>query len=284
MNSVTTTATTTASTAASPAIAGSSSMPDIRKAYPVMISRMNSTTRRPGSRGHGRARDQSPQPSTSGAPAGHGAGVVPPASKRGRFVGSPAPRLADPLPRMASASYAPDHEAFKDVSLHYKDNVMRLRVHRGAAAIEFAPRPSSEGTKLKMSEWNLVCKARDTVDFHMSSHDKSGEDVRVWVLLKDRRDGGVAYLTVKPFRGQMYVHIRDYWFPNGRDGGLAPTSRGVTLNHEGWNTLVQEMDTMDELWRDANEYLECQSAIRRAPSTLVDTQDEEYSQLVILDD
>ena len=153
---------------------------------------------------------------------------------------------------------------------------MRLRVHRGAAVIEFAPRPSSEGTKLQMSEWNLVCKARDTVDFHMSSHDKSGEDVRVWVLLKNRHDGGVAYLTVKPFRGQMYVHIRDYWYPNGRDGGLALTSRGVTLNREGWNTLVQEMDTMDELWRDANEYLECQSAIRRAPSTLVDTQDEDY--------
>ena len=65
----------------------------------------------------------------------------------------------------------------------------------------------------------------------------------------------VAYLTVKP----------------------------STLNLGGWLTLVQEMETMDELWRDASAYLAGESAIRRAPSTFMDI-DQEDSQLVVLDD
>ena len=277
MNLTSTTSTATGNTATTSTLS-SSSMPNLSRALPVMLERMMST--RLPSIGHGRRRMSSPQPSTSASTAGHGS-REPSASKKGRFMGSPAPRLADLLPTALSVSYAPDHEAFNDVSLCYKANVIWLRVCKSAVVIELASSPSSKGLKLLNAEWGLLCKARDTVEYHMRSQDTSGEDVRLWVLLKDRHND-VGYLTIKPFHGHKYVNIRDYWYPHGRDNGLAPTHKGVCLNLEGWLTLVQEMDTMDELWRDATAYLAPQSGVRRAPSTLVDT--EEDSQLVILDD
>ena len=108
----TTTSTATTNAAATPSTSrpSSSSMPDLRRAVPVMISRMLSTPRRPGPGGHGRARDHSPQPSTSWASVGHGAGMLSPAAKRGRIVGSPAPRLATPMPRAPlTFTTKPDH-------------------------------------------------------------------------------------------------------------------------------------------------------------------------------
>ena len=274
----TTTATTATGNASTTTSSSSSSMPDLSRARPIMLERMMST--RLTSNVHGRRRASSPQPSTSASPASHGS-REPSASKRGRFVGSPAPRLADPMPTASSVSDAPDNEAFKDVTLGFKANVMRLWIRKSAVVIDFASSPSSDGSKLLKAEWESLCEARDTIEHHMKSRDTSGEDVRLWILLKDRHND-VCYLTVKPFHGQMYVDIRDFWHPYGPDGGLRRTKRGVTLNREGWNTLVQEMDTMDELWHDATVYLAAQSGVKRAPSTLVDT--EEYSQLVILDD
>ena len=282
-NVTTTTATATANTTTSPVTAGSSSMPDLRRAYPVMISRMLSTTPRPGSRGHGRVRDESPQPSTSRASAGHGAGMLSSAAKRGRFVGSPAPRLAAPLPRAAATPFAtaPNHEAFRDVGLCFKANVMRLRVWKNRIVLEMASSPSSKGMMLERAEWDILTQQKDTIDHHVTktTTDTSEEDcVRVWVALKDRGNA-VAYVTVKTFGKKVYVDIRDYWYPNGLQGGITPTKRGVCLNLEGWLTLVQEMDTIEELWFDAEQYLRRQPVIIGGP---VDSSDE-GSQLVVLD-
>ena len=133
MNTTTTTnSTATTNAAATPSTSrpSSSSMRDLRRAVPVMISRMLSTTpQRSDPGGHGRARDNSPQPSTSWASVGHGAGMLSPAAKRGRIVGSPAPRLATPMPRAPMTfTTKPDHEAFNGIRLGFKDNVMHLRL------------------------------------------------------------------------------------------------------------------------------------------------------------
>ena len=101
----TTTSTATTNAAATPSTLrpSYSSMPDLRRAVPVMISRMLSTTpQRSGPGGHGRARDHSPQPSTSRASVGHGAGILSPTAKRGQIVCSLAPRLATTMPRAPS--------------------------------------------------------------------------------------------------------------------------------------------------------------------------------------
>ena len=110
-------------------------MPDIKKARPVMLQRMMSV--KLGIE-HGRTRDKPPQPSGS-ANISHGSGVSPPSKKR--FMRSPAPLLADPMPALTSAdqSAVPDHEAFMDISLGFKSNVMRLRNWFGKAVIRVFP-------------------------------------------------------------------------------------------------------------------------------------------------
>ena len=127
----------------------------------------------------------------------------------------------------------------------------------------------------------ILTQQKDTIDHHVTktTTDTSEEDcVRVWVALKDRGNA-VAYVTVKTFGKKVYVDIRDYWYPNGLQGGITPTKRGVCLNLEGWLTLVQEMDTIEELWFDAEQYLRRQPVIIGGP---VDSSDE-GSQLVVLD-
>ena len=130
-------------------------------------------------------RNRSPQPSTSAAPVGHGSGGVSTATKQGWSIGSPAPRLAAPLPCMKSASYAPHHRALNDISICYKVYVMWLRLFQREVVIEFAGNTTSEGDKLLKGSWDLIAKAKDAVDYHMYSDDKSRDDVRLWVLLKD---------------------------------------------------------------------------------------------------
>ena len=98
------------------------------------------------------------------------------------------------------------------------------------------------------------------------------------MALKDRGNA-VAYVTVKTFGKKVYVDLRDYWYPNGLQAGITPTKRGVCLNLEGLVTLVQEMDTLEELWHDANQYLRRQPVITGGP---VESSDED-SQLVVLD-
>ena len=83
----------------------------------------------------------------------------------------------------------------------------------------------------------LIVAAIETVDHFMSSEDTSGSDIRLWILLKDRTSmsemKSIANLTVKPYRGQLYTELRDYWHQNGSEGGLARTQRSVTLNLMG---------------------------------------------------
>ena len=106
------------------------------------------------------------------------------------------------------------------------------------------------GVDLKRSEYNNLVEAIEAVDYHLSTKDCTGEDVRLWVLLKDGKNKSVAYLTLKPFRGVLYEGIRDYWYPNGPDGGLACTTRGVTLPKARWDTLNSRMT-----WKNVGQML-----------------------------
>ena len=247
-------------------------MPDIKKARPVMLQRMMSV--KLGIE-HGCTRDKSPQPSGS-ANISHGSGVSPPSKKR--FMRSPAPLLADPMPALASAdqSAVPDHEAFMDISLGFKSDVMRLRNWFGKAVIEFSSSPAIDRCRLNRDEYALIVAAIETVDHYMSSKDTSDSDIRLWILLKDRTSTSgkknIAYLTVKPYCGQLYTDLRDYWQPNGPDGGLARTQRGVTLNLMGWNTFKEQMDNIEEMWVDAEDHLgsrrvkKTENILRRTPN------------------
>ena len=227
-------------------------MPDIKKARPVMLQRMMSVEL---GIEHARTRDKSPQPSGS-ENVSHGSGVSPPSKKR--FMRS---LLADPMPALASAdqSAVPDHEAFMDISLGFKSNVMRLRNWFGKVVIEFSPSPAIDGYRLNRDEYALIVAAIETVDHYMSSKDTSDSDIGLWILPKDwtitSGKKNIAYLTVKPYRGQLYTDLRDYWQPNGPEGGLARTQRGITLNLMGWNTFKEQMDNIEEMWVDAEDHL-----------------------------
>ena len=240
--------------------------PALKRAYPVMLQRMS----KPGG-GRGRTRAQSPQPSVS-SPAGHGSGGTSPSAKK-RFVGSPAPLLADPLPRAQPPVITPDHEAFASIHLGFKTAEMKLSLYYNDVVLRFSASPSAEGLELKRGEFDKLIEAIEAIDHHMSSQDTTGNDVRLWVLLKSRKNNSMAYLTVKPFRGVMYVDIRDYWYPNGPDGGLARTTRGVTLPKAGWKTIKRRLSDVEERWRDAEMYLARNNT----------TESQEDSQLVILD-
>ena len=97
-----------------------------------------------------------------------------------RFMRSPVPLLADPMPALASAdqSAVPDHEAFMDISLGFKSNVMRLRNWFGKVVIEFSPSPAIDGCRLNRDEYALIVAAIETVDHYMSSKDTSDSDIR----------------------------------------------------------------------------------------------------------
>ena len=198
--------------------------------------------------------------------------------RKNRFMRSPAPLLADPMPALASAdqSAVPDHVAFMDISLGFKSDVMRLRNWFGKAVIEFSSSPAIDRCRLNLDEYALIVAAIETVDHYMSSKDTSDSDIRLWILLKDRTSTSgkknIAYLTVKPYRGQLYTDLRDYWQPNGPDGGLARTQRGVTLNLMGWNTFKEQMDNIEEMWVDAEDHLgsrrvkKTENILRRTPN------------------
>lgn len=222
-------------------------MPDLKRARPVMMQRMSSATLGVA---RGRKRTHSPQPSTS----------MSSGEPENRYAGSPAPLLADPLPKTNSRSPSrPDHEAFEDISLGFKSNVVRLVVLNDIVMLEFSGFPTDDGCCLTRQEFGVLKKGVETIDYHMSSRDKRGSDVRVWIHLKDRQDArgkpDIAYLTVRPFIGQLYVSLRDYWYPNGPEGGLSFTRRGVTLNLAGWKTLKSNISKIEEKWTLGENYL-----------------------------
>ena len=65
----------------------------------------------------------------------------------------------------------------------------------------------------------------------------------------------IAYLTVGPFKGKLYLNLRDYWYPNGPTGGLARTQRGIALNLEDWTAFKGLIATIECKWEQAKEYL-----------------------------
>ena len=161
---------------------------------------------------------------------------------------------------------------------------MRLRIHHDRVVVEIVSSPLSNMMLLERAEWDILTPNRETIEYHPtkpSTEPVEGDCVWVWVALKARTNAA-AYATVKTFGQKVYVDLCDYWYPNGMEGSIAPTKRGVYLDLEGWLALVWEMDTIVEFWHNANNYLKIQSAIATNPRTLVDTSDED-SQLVVLD-
>ena len=160
---------------------------------------------------------------------------------------------------------------------------MRLRLlYDREVVVEMTSSSTLEGLLLDRPSWDLLVANRDVIEHHakIPVGDKHGEHVRVWIELKKKRKN-VSYAKVKIFNRKVYIDWRDYWYPNGTEAGIAGTKRGVCLSLEGWLTLVEEMDTVEELWHDATEYLRLRSNVREVPITLDDVED---SQLVVLDD
>ena len=260
---VTVIATATANTTTSPVTAGSSSMPDLRRTYPVMISRMLSTTPRPGSRGHGRARDESPQPSTLGALAGHRAGVLSSAAKRGRFVGSPAPRLAALLPRTAATSFAtaPNHEAFRDVDLFQgqRHEIARMEQPHSAGDSIFAVIQRYDAGTGRVGH-------SDTAERHdWSSRDQDNDRHQRGRLRQSV--GGVE----RQGKHRGLRHCQDVWQKSLRrsPGLLVPQwtaswhyahKTGCVWTWKGGRPLSKRW-TIEEMWHDANQYLRRQPVI-----------------------
>ena len=160
---------------------------------------------------------------------------------------------------------------------------MRLRLlYVREVVVEMTSSSTLEGLLLDRPSWDLLVANRDVIEHHakIPVGDEHGEQVRVWIELKKKRKN-VSYAKVKIFNRKVYIDLRDYWYPNGPEAGIAGTKRGVCLSLEGWLTLVEEMDTVEELWHDAREYLQLRSNVREVPITLDDVED---SQLVVLDD
>ena len=152
-----------------------SMMPVLKRAYPVMLQRMS----KPGV-GQGHTRAQSPQPSVS-SPAGHGSGGTSPSAKK-RFVGSPAPLLADPLPRARPPVITPDHEAFASIHLGFKTAKMKLSLYYNDVVLRFSASPSAEGMELKRGEFDKLIEAID-------HHEERRQAVGAFKVKKEQQHG-----------------------------------------------------------------------------------------------
>ncbi|XP_047000366.1 RNA polymerase II transcriptional coactivator [Schistocerca americana] len=65
----------------------------------------------------------------------------------------------------------------------------------------------------------------------------SGDDEHKWLLEKKR------FVTVREFRGQVYVDIREYY---ENDGELKPGKKGISLTASAWRKLLSLSDDIDE--------------------------------------
>ena len=95
---------------------------------------------------------------------------------------------------------------FRDVSLSFKKNVKRLRVRKERVMLKMTSQ-TTPGMVLERGDWDILTKHKATIDHHMTTTGTNTEDVCVWVALKDRRNA-IAYVSVKPFWGSLYVDIR----------------------------------------------------------------------------
>ncbi|KAH7927156.1 ssDNA-binding transcriptional regulator, partial [Leucogyrophana mollusca] len=51
--------------------------------------------------------------------------------------------------------------------------------------------------------------------------------------------------TVRPFKGNVYVDIREYF---GTDGEQKPGKKGISLSVEQWDLLKNSIDTIDSFF------------------------------------
>ena len=185
--------------------------PALKRAYPVMLQRMS----KPGG-GRGRTRAQSPQPSVS-SPAGHGSGGTSPSAKK-RFVGSPAPLLADPLPRAQPPVITPDHEAFASIHLGFKTAEMKLSLYYNDVVLRFSASPSAEGLELKRGEFDKLIEAIEAIDHHMSSQDgERRQAVGAFKVKKEQQHGlpdckAISWGNVRRYQG-LLVPEWPWWWP-----------------------------------------------------------------------
>ncbi|EPQ57524.1 PC4-domain-containing protein [Gloeophyllum trabeum ATCC 11539] len=79
--------------------------------------------------------------------------------------------------------------------------------------------------------------------------DDEGDEVQVH-MTKDGEQyvdlGKKKRATVRSFKGQVYVDIREFY---GEDGDEKPGKKGVSLNLEQWETLKKSIETIDRLSR-----------------------------------
>ena len=113
-------------------------------------------------------------------------GPLPAAKRGGQSVASP---MADGSIAQGGSNtvlhhMAPGHEAFHEVSLCFKANVMWLPVRNKRVVLEMMSSPTMSGMLLERGDWDILTKHKDTIDHNMMTTDTSGEDVRVWVVLK----------------------------------------------------------------------------------------------------
>ncbi|KAL7064653.1 hypothetical protein AAHC03_04449 [Spirometra sp. Aus1] len=55
---------------------------------------------------------------------------------------------------------------------------------------------------------------------------------------------GKKYVTVRNFKGRIFVDIREY-YEDKSDGGLKPGKKGISLNVEQWDKLREVMDVLN---------------------------------------
>lgn len=58
---------------------------------------------------------------------------------------------------------------------------------------------------------------------------------------------------MKKYKGKSYVDIREYY--KAPDGELKPTKKGAFLNKDSWETLKTNVDAIDEMIKQIENFL-----------------------------
>lgn len=146
----------------------------------------------------------------------------------------------------------PDHPAFEDLSLGFKDNTAAIRIHYGRTYLVLHKKSANEGCKLTREEWFNIEK--NWFEICKYFHNKNLDNDRLWIQVRDSTSNPI-YITISSFLRKTYVDIRDYYYPYTKDDGLLPTSRGVILDEIGWQRLGNLFDEINEKWLQAERFL-----------------------------